>query len=323
MPAFSASAGLSCGGAAEIITRSRDGRRRIASLDGHLYGCIIQRTYGFGLAPLRRGKLLEGQEREEGESERFRELAKGALIERSDFPDEALGVEEANLGKVRDCITILNLSKREVVTARAWVADKRDAEEGLGIERADNQDWTIVLLARAIELVADIDTDRRPPDLARMVKRALTGSVHIFLASIPAVEVFLHTCGECSTRHARRLRLGRACFSILRRYGEAVAGLAERQEIAIRVREAAFHFADLLVGKCDVVIVAGAVVDDGARGGGLHFFRQVAQDPHGVFDEFAHDRQYTMRQGSCHRPTGGAAAAQSTDIGWVSSRISA
>ena len=32
------------------------------SLDAHLYGCIIQRTYGFGLAPLARGKLFQDQE---------------------------------------------------------------------------------------------------------------------------------------------------------------------------------------------------------------------------------------------------------------------
>jgi hypothetical protein len=30
------------------------------TLDVYLWGCIIQRTYGFGLAPLARGKLFQG-----------------------------------------------------------------------------------------------------------------------------------------------------------------------------------------------------------------------------------------------------------------------
>ena len=36
---------------------------------------MIPFTYGFGLAPLLRGKLFEGQEREKGQGEGLRELA--------------------------------------------------------------------------------------------------------------------------------------------------------------------------------------------------------------------------------------------------------
>jgi hypothetical protein len=39
------------------------------------------------------------------------------------------------------------------------VAHERDAEECLGIERPDNENRTVVVLAGAVELVADIDTD--------------------------------------------------------------------------------------------------------------------------------------------------------------------
>jgi len=70
----------------------REHRHR-ASLDDHLCGCIIQRTYGFGLAPLLRGKLFEGQEGEQRQGERLRELAECALVHRSNFADEPLRIE--------------------------------------------------------------------------------------------------------------------------------------------------------------------------------------------------------------------------------------
>ena len=76
---------------------SSESNKGVGSLDAHLYGCIIQRTYGFGLAPLTRGKLYQEQEWEQRQCERLREFAKRALIHRTNLADQTLGIEQARL----------------------------------------------------------------------------------------------------------------------------------------------------------------------------------------------------------------------------------
>jgi hypothetical protein len=104
------------------------------SLDAHRYGCIIQPTYGFGLAPLLRGKLFQVEEWEEREGERLCEPAEGALVDRSDFADEPLRVEEARLREVRHGLPIVDLPEREVEAANTGMPDEGDAEERLRVE---------------------------------------------------------------------------------------------------------------------------------------------------------------------------------------------
>src|SRR5947207_1021573 len=83
-----------------LSSRVRCGGHPTASLDTHLSGCIIQLTYGFGLAPLTRGKLFQGQGWEQRQHERLREFAERALVHRSNFADEPLRVEQARLREV-------------------------------------------------------------------------------------------------------------------------------------------------------------------------------------------------------------------------------
>ena len=70
--------GVPCVGGTLASFKS-DGRThcRTASLDVQDLSSIILCTYGFGLAPLLRGKLFEREEREKGQGESLRELMKG------------------------------------------------------------------------------------------------------------------------------------------------------------------------------------------------------------------------------------------------------
>lgn len=63
-----------------------------------------------------------------------------------------------------------------------------------------------MLVAGAIDLVADIDADATPPDLAGMIERPRHGGVERLLVFIPAVEVFADTNVRVhgSTQKARR-----------------------------------------------------------------------------------------------------------------------
>ena len=71
--------------------------------------------------------------------------------------------------------------------------DERDAEERLRVEGANDEHGPVVFLAGAVELVADIDADRAPPDFACVIEGALGGVVDALLVAVPAVEVLLHT----------------------------------------------------------------------------------------------------------------------------------
>jgi hypothetical protein len=73
----------------------------------------------------------------------------------------------------------------------------------------------------------------------------------------------------------------------------SIAGLAKRQEAAIRVGHAALNFGNLLVRECHIVIVAGAVLNDGACGGGLHILGQFPKHADRIIQEFSHDAQHT------------------------------
>lgn len=50
-----------------------------------------------------------------------------------------------------------------------------------------------VVLAGAVNLVADVDADRAPPDLSRVIERPRGGLVNVLLAAIPSVKVLPHT----------------------------------------------------------------------------------------------------------------------------------
>ena len=65
-----------------------------------------------------------------------------------------------------------------------------------------------------------------------------------------------------------------------------MANVAEREEIAMGIIDAAFDGSDLLVGEGHVVVVTGAILDDGAGGSGLYIFRQFGQHAHRVINEF-------------------------------------
>jgi hypothetical protein len=176
----------------------RSGPRQICirahSLDVHLRRCIIQRTYGFGLAPLTRGKLLQGQEREQRHRERLCELMKCALIHRSDFADQSFRVKQARLRKVRDGFAVINFPEREIVAADARMPNKRGAEERLRVEGTNDENWAIVFFAGAVQLIADIHADCAPPDLARVVEGAVSGIIDFLLVPVPAVEILIHRC---------------------------------------------------------------------------------------------------------------------------------
>jgi len=51
-----------------------------------------------------------------------------------------------------------------------------------------------------------------------------------------------------------------------------MTSVAERQEIAMGISYPALDCGGLLVGEGYVIVVAGALLNDGARGCGLHIF---------------------------------------------------
>jgi hypothetical protein len=110
-------------------------------------------------------------------------LAERAFIHRSNFADEPLRVEQARLRKVRNGFAIVYLSEREGVAANARMADQRDAEERFGVEGANDEHRTVVILARTIKLISNIDTNGAPPDLASVLERAVGGFVDLLLVA--------------------------------------------------------------------------------------------------------------------------------------------
>jgi hypothetical protein len=152
-----------------------------------------ERTYGFGLAPLTRGKLFDAQLREQGERQRARELAEGALVERAHFAQQPLGVMEAGLREVGDGLAILDLAEREVEAAGARPTGEGDAEEGISVETADDEDGAIMVRASAVDLATDVDAERASPDLAGVIVGAGRLLMQAALVAAPTVEVLGHT----------------------------------------------------------------------------------------------------------------------------------
>ena len=164
-------------------------------------------------------------------------MAERVLFDHADLAHEPLGIEEARLGEIGYGIAVENLADREVVAAGAGVADEADAEESLRIERANDEDGSIVLLAGAIELVADIDADGAPPDFARVIEGAIGAGVDPLLAAVPTIEVFQHTGAGMIPRCGRLL--GMIKYSSMRDpLKEAIEALLnlprDRQERAAR-----------------------------------------------------------------------------------------
>jgi len=145
----------------------------VHSLHNLLRARIILCTYGFGVAPASAGQIVSAGEREQGKRECLREFAERALVDHRDLADEALGIEETSFREVGDCVAIVNFPKREVVPPGSRVNDQSDSEKCRGIEWSDDEYRSIVVLAGAIELVADIDAYRAPPDFASMIERPL------------------------------------------------------------------------------------------------------------------------------------------------------
>src|SRR5205085_1770241 len=84
--------------------------------------------------------------------------------------------------------------KREVVPAVARMPNKRDAKERLSVEGTNDEHRPIVSFTGAVELVADVDTDSAPPDLARVIEGPVSVVIDFLFVAVPTIEVFLHKC---------------------------------------------------------------------------------------------------------------------------------
>jgi hypothetical protein len=72
-------------------------------------------------------------------------------------------------------------------------ADQRDTEEGLCVEHAQYQHWSIVHFSGTVQVVADVYADGASPDLARMIEGPFAGTVNFLLVFDLEVEVFVDT----------------------------------------------------------------------------------------------------------------------------------
>src|SRR6185295_14514893 len=72
-----------------------------------------------------------------------------------------------------------------------------------------------------------------------------------------------------------------------------MAGVAERPEGAVGFGHSALDLRDLVIRESDIIVVPGAVLDNGAGGRGLDIFRQFAQHPDGIIYQPAHGDQCT------------------------------
>ena len=81
--------------------------------------------------------------------------------------------------EIGDRFAIINLPKREVVAADTWMPDEGDAEERLRVEGTNDEDGSVVFFACAVELVADVDANRAPPDFPRVIEGPVSGIIEL------------------------------------------------------------------------------------------------------------------------------------------------
>ena len=161
---------------------------------------ILDCTYGFGLAPLQRGKLFIGcrapplgvRQRKQRLSQVLKKFIVNRLIQHSNFLNKPLSVYNANLGKYGACFSVSNNSNWVVIRVLAIPPGKGNSEALIFIKALNHNNRTVILFPSAIYFSSDIDSKRNPPYFPSMIKRSEYLSVQFLLTIIPSIKIFLH-----------------------------------------------------------------------------------------------------------------------------------
>ena len=70
--------------------------------------------------------------------------------------------------------------------------DERNAKKCLGVESTKHQHGSAVVVTSGVDLVADIDANRTPPNLANVIERPRDTCIDVFLFLVPPIEVLRH-----------------------------------------------------------------------------------------------------------------------------------
>ena len=103
---------------------------------------------------------------------------------------KAAAVDIAELGEHRECGLASNKSERQFPRTWTRTCGERKRKKGIHVVLAQHDHRTGEARALAIDLIAEIDTQMRPPDFALTKKHRFNVNVEQLLLLVPVVEVF-------------------------------------------------------------------------------------------------------------------------------------
>lgn len=108
---------------------------------------------------------------------------------------ETAAIDVAQLREHRECGLTCDEAERQLPRIGTRTGGERQRQKGIFIVLAQHDDWAREAGTLAIDLIADVDAQMRPPDFALAKEQRLDIGVEKFLLLVPTVEIFAGVAG--------------------------------------------------------------------------------------------------------------------------------